>query len=229
MADSGSQAGVVGEVALLCLGRRAITAVRDGGGKLLLISWDLAGGLNSITRLADSGSQAGAASLVALTATRESMFVTACRQGNGSLLLISWRLMQDGTLTRLGDSGILAGDVSAVAIITVGSPFNNSLITAVRTRRGLLKLIVWELSGEGTRFVRRSEGGEDAGQASEIAMALTGDGFLTAVRDSSSGTLRVTAWAFGNGSVGRLGDSGTQAGKASRIAIHGIGGTSHGT
>ena len=37
--DSGTQAGTIDEVALALLGRRAITAVRNGSGDLLVIPW----------------------------------------------------------------------------------------------------------------------------------------------------------------------------------------------
>ena len=66
-ADSGAQAGEVSEVALALLGRRAITAVRSGSDRLLLISWDVPPGLGSITRTWDSGTTAGEASEIAIT------------------------------------------------------------------------------------------------------------------------------------------------------------------
>jgi hypothetical protein len=44
-ADSGTQAGTANEVALALIGRRAITAVRSGSDRLLLISWDVPPGL----------------------------------------------------------------------------------------------------------------------------------------------------------------------------------------
>ena len=57
-----AEAGEAQEVALALFGRRAVTAVRSGGGRLLLISWDIGFEVNGFTRLADSGDQAGDAS-----------------------------------------------------------------------------------------------------------------------------------------------------------------------
>ena len=72
--DSGSQAGEVGEIAVLrvaggVLTRDVVTAVQDGSGNLLLIAWRLAPTSGTIERLADSRSQAGTASHIALTST----------------------------------------------------------------------------------------------------------------------------------------------------------------
>ena len=63
---STATAGTVGEVALALVGRTAVTAVRSGSNRLLLISWNAAPGFTSITRRHDSGDMAGEASSIAI-------------------------------------------------------------------------------------------------------------------------------------------------------------------
>ena len=217
-ADSGKQAGAVSEIALTLLGRRAVTAVRSGSGKLLLISWDVPAPIKNVKRLADSGTQAGTAQLIRMTSVGNSTLVTAVRNGSGNLELISWKLQEDGTITRLGDSGKQAGEVS---LVTVEAITSNTIVTAVRTGRGTLELIAWNISQDGSKIERVGDSGKLAGAVTEIAMVPTPfdqPGVLTAVRNGS-GNLEVIVWRVVNGAVHRLGDSGTQAGTASHIAI----------
>jgi hypothetical protein len=220
-ADSTGQAGAVSEVALSLFGRRAVTAVRDGSGQLLLVSWEVPQQLGSIQRLADSRGQAGVADLIAIAPLTESLLVTAMRSGNGKLLLISWELQQDGTFKRLGDSGSQAGAVSDIALVAFASP-RNTIVTAVRNGSGILELILWNLSPDGSRLVREGDSGAQAGAISEIAMVHAyadpdslQPGVVTAVRNGS-GILELIAWR----GVERIGDSGVQAGAASHIAIN---------
>src|SRR5262245_41218841 len=65
---SHEEVGEVDETAMVILGRIVVTAVRDGSGNLLLISWS-ALSLETITRLGDSHhTGTGHASLIAITA-----------------------------------------------------------------------------------------------------------------------------------------------------------------
>ena len=216
-ADSGSQAGTAQEVTLALLGRTAVTAVRAGDGHLLLITWDAPPGLASVTRIWDSGTAAGAASAIAMTAVGDSLLVTAVRAGDGHLLLICWRLEPDGTLSRLGDSGTAAGQVSVVTIAAVDSA---NVLTAVRNGSGNLELIGWGVSAAG-QFSRWPGTGQ-AGAVSEIALVPAADGsgdMVTAVCNGS-GILELIGWRLSAaaGTIGRLADSGTEAGTATGIA-----------
>ncbi|MDN5847683.1 MAG: M12 family metallopeptidase, partial [Candidatus Nitrosocosmicus sp.] len=85
-----NQAGAVSLVSVITFPSGIfVTAVRDGNGDLLLISWRIHND-GTIVRLSEYN-QAGAVSLVSLI--RFGMrFVTAVRDGNGDLLLISWRI-----------------------------------------------------------------------------------------------------------------------------------------
>jgi hypothetical protein len=220
-ADSGTQAGTVGEVALTLMGRRAITAVRSGSDRLLLISWDVPPGLNTITRTWDSGTTAGEASEIAMTAVGADLLVTALRAGDGDLLLISWRLEPDGTISRLGDSGSQAGEVSLVTVAAVDA---SNVVTAVRNGSGDLLLIGWGIASNGS-IQRWGDSGEQAGEVGEIAIAPLPSGgatsdVLTAVQ-SGSGDLLLITWRLspGAGTIERLADSGDAAGAASAISV----------
>lgn len=225
----------VGDVALTIAGQRAITAVRDGAGKLLLTSWDCSPQLTSITKAGDSSASvppAGAAELIGITPVLsefgQQVFVTALRNGSGNLELISWRIEPNGNFTRLGDSH--AGGVGSVAITSVGG---NLIVTAVQTAHsvlhahGTLKVIAWQVSQNGAKISRIGDENHlsgEAGQVSEVAIAnISGfPGVLTAVRNGS-GNLEVIAWGVNatNG-VSRLADNQSghnTAGTASHIAI----------
>jgi hypothetical protein len=234
-ADSGHEAGEVGEVALSLLGRQAITAVRSGSGNLLLISWDCPFQLGTLTRQADSGHLAGAADLICattvLTGFGTQLLVTALRTGSGKLKLISWRVAGNGTFTRLGDSGSHAGKVNSIAIASIAG--TDLIITAVQTDHsivelhGKLKLIAWRISEDGSTFTRLGDSGNQAGEITEVAMVpsrsvegLFSPGVITAVRNGSH-NLEVIAWrVLDNGAnFQRLGDSGHEAGTASHIGL----------
>lgn len=212
-------AGSVGEVALLLLDRRAVTAVRSGAGNLLLISWSLPPNTPQITRLRDSGDDAEAASAIAMAAVADSIIVTAVRAGDGHLLLITWKLNPDGTFMRLADSVDQAGQVSLVSIIATA---NNDVITAVRTGGGRLMLIAWNVSGDGRNIRRKADSADLAGAVSEVAIISARNvgqalhpTLLTAVRNAS-GHLQVIAWRY-SGTFERLGSA--EAGTASHVAI----------
>jgi hypothetical protein len=214
-------AGSAQEVALTLMGRRAITAVRSGSDKLLLISWEVPEGLDSITRLKDSGTAAGEASQIAMTAMGENMLVTALRAGDGNLLLICWRLEPDGVLSRLGDSESQAGEVSAVTIAALDEA---NVVTAVRDGSGHLLLIGWRVSPDGQlqRWNGNAAEAGDVGAFAILPMASAGptSDVLTAVEDGS-GKLLLIAWRASpdSGTFERLADSASEAGAATALAL----------
>jgi hypothetical protein len=194
LADSGSQAGAISEVALALVERTAITAVRSGSNNLLMILWDVPPGLGSITRIWDSGTSAGEASNIAIAVVGANIVVTAVRNGSGNLELISWQFETDGTLSRLHDSGSQAGAVSWVTITIIDA---SNLITAVRNGSGNLELIGWGVASNGA-IMRWADSGSQAGAVTEIALTPipgtnpTSD-VLTSVVDGA-GNLKLIAW-----------------------------------
>ena len=233
-ADSGTQAGEVGEVTLALIGRRAVTAVRDGSDNLLLIPWDVPPGLATVDRI-NPGAHAGEASQIALVALGDSMLVTALRAGSGNLLLISWRLEDDGSIVRLHDSGHQAGEIGQiygpnnqpvyqppVALCRID---DGNVITALRNGDGDLLLIGWSVAGDGQFQRWPGDSGNQAGEVTEIAITpfAVGDfatDVVTAVRDGS-GDLLLIAWRVSaeSGTIERIADSGDEAGAASCLAI----------
>jgi hypothetical protein len=160
-----------------------------------------------------------------MTALGDSTLVTAIRQGNGTLKLITWKLANDGAIERLGDSGDQAGAVSIVTITAIGR-FADTVVTAVRNGSGILELIAWHISAQGSKIERIGDSGSLAGAVSEIAMVRTysdddtagQQGVLTAVR-AGNGTLKLIAWRLTGSTFERRSDSGSQAGEATQIAV----------
>ena len=137
---------------------RVVTAMRATDGRLKLISWSISPVMRSVRRIADSEDQAGAASVIAMTHLAESnLLVTAVRAGNGRLKLISWKLRASGRFLRLGDSGDQGDAVSLICATSFANGSSHTLVTAVKTAGGILKLITWQISDDGTSIERRSE------------------------------------------------------------------------
>ena len=115
------------------------------------------------------------------------------------------------------DSGDLAGEASKISLVSLN---DHLFVTACRTGAGNLKLISWRLEDSGA-FTRLADSGDLAGAVSEISLIgiPAGDGgrLTTAVRDGD-GKLKLIVWnASGAGEFTRLGDSGAQAGAATKI------------
>jgi hypothetical protein len=138
MADSGSQAGSISEVAVA----DNVTAVRNGSGNLELIAWNISPDGKTIKRLGDI--EAGAVTGIAISRFSATRFVTAIRAGNGALKLIAYDVAASGAFTRTGDSGDQAGTISEVSLVT---PSSNTPTTAVRNGSGNLELISWSMQG----------------------------------------------------------------------------------
>jgi hypothetical protein len=71
-ADSGTQAGEVGEIALAMMGRRCLTAVQNANGYLLVIPWALESD-GTLSRLEVADHQAGKASYLAIAPLSETL------------------------------------------------------------------------------------------------------------------------------------------------------------
>jgi hypothetical protein len=185
----------------------AITAVRDGSDHLKIIAWKVASDGSKITRKGEAA--AGSISDVAIGELTTNLFVTVVRTG-GDLKLIAWQIDDDAnTITRKGEA--TGGAVSRVTIVPTG-PVNSdhpdptkyqSLVTAVETGDGNLKVIAWDVSPDGSTITRKGEA--SAGSLSEVS-ALSYDvlvdlGFTnkrnmvaTAVQQTG-GTLKIIAWS----------------------------------
>lgn len=178
------------------------TAVRDSAGNLKVIQWVLGGDLSSnIFRRGDAS--AGAVSLIALDAlptnalgSLEHRFVTAVRDSGGDLKVVIW----DTSIAPGIDDVFRRGDDSAGAIseVAVASAGTDCFVVAVRDGDGNLKVIVYDVTQNGTPIRR---GDETAGAASQISIsALDGDRVFVGVRDGD-GNLRVIVWDINAGGV----------------------------
>jgi hypothetical protein len=193
LADSGDQAGSVGEIALsLMTDGTVVTSVRDSTGSLKLISWAVSD--TAITRLSDSGSLAGPLAATRIRAVVDPMghLVTAVQMA-GNLKLIVWRVDNSGQFTRLTDSGEHAGE-------TVGHDISlaaGRIITGVRTKGSALKVIMWQTASEGT--VTRI--GDSASQAGSIDFVVqceeltAGPPIVTCVKTSFAENLKLISWS----------------------------------
>ena len=190
-------AGAISHVALGGVGKRAFTAVRDSGGNLKIIVWDvLASG--ALHRLGDSGGHAGAIDLVDAVSLKD-LIITAVRDSGHNLRLISWQVSSDGmTVTRRADSGDSAGGIDRVACGrlleelvfdgTVGRVF-----TAVRTKTQTLKIIAWLIGSNGA-ITRVEEFADRPGTVDLVGFEGVGGVYVSTVRDLSDHRLRLDAW-----------------------------------
>jgi hypothetical protein len=229
--DSGAQSGYVSEVDAVCRSAPdgVVTAVRDRGGNLKLINWEMWAGGN-FARVGDSGPQAGRASQIALAvpAGPGRKLVTAVADSGGRLKLISWDRKTTGEIQRLGDSSGGGERVREIAMTRAGG----KLITAV-TVGSSLRLASWELTSDGG-FRSLGEGREEE-RASHVAIASYPAGpvgcldgvcvdepdylVITAFRTRER-NLKVVAWSVApNGAITRRGDSGDQAGVVQEIDV----------
>jgi hypothetical protein len=203
-AIQGAAAGKASQLALRWGPAGLISAMRTAGGNLKLIVWSVQSD-GSFKRLGQGG--AGAVSRVSLTALRDDRVVTAVRDAGNNLKLISWTVSADGmTLKRGPDSGDAAGGVDRIASVfhdlsgpTPGSPLDEGdpiLLTAVRTKRQLLKLIRWTVPTD--TIERLDEFAENTGPVDLIAQRIVSpvtdiDIRLVAVRDGD-GRLRLMSY-----------------------------------
>jgi len=228
LGDSGGQAGAISLVDSVFVGsNNLITAVRDGGGNLKLISWNVSADGSTIKRLGDSGSQAGALSLLDIV-SNGSVLTTSVRDGGGNLKLITWHTSPDKkTIKRAGDSGNQAGALSLLASAASGGA---KVINAVRDGGGDLKLISWQISSDGT-VKRLGDSGDQAG-ATGLVSLVTGQSsttsglVLVSPVQAGNNDLKLISWTMPpSGALKRAGDSGSQAGEISLLStVHLAGG-----
>ena len=201
--DTGMQGNGTGEASLITLrwgAGRLISAVRTKSGNLKVIVWMLQED-GSLKRLGSG--EAGAVSAISLAGCRtgESLLRSAIAS---NLELIAWKVSSDGlTVTRGPDSGSAAGGVDRISAIfhdlsgpTPDFPLDEGepiLVTAVRTKRKLLKLIKWHLGS--SSIDRLDDFSENTGTIDGIARIVKQSGgvALLTFRDGN-GRLRLASY-----------------------------------
>lgn len=195
--DSGNAAGAVSEIALSGLSyqgqRHVVTAVRDSGGNLKLIVWQVNPD-GSITRRGDSGNQAGRALLIR-AANSSGYIVTSVHTTDGNLKLITWEPKLQGgrlNLVRVADSGNQAGVIGDNSLIQRPG----GVTSAVQTQAGTLKLISWRISSSGA-ITRLGDSGNQAGTAASINLtsspSTANAPVVTSVRTAEN-RLKLISW-----------------------------------
>jgi hypothetical protein len=189
-----------------------VTGVWDDHRNLRLESWRMNQN-GQFTRGGDSGNQAGEVQgRPALVALPGGIVVSAVVTKESTLKLISWAVDNDGGFRRLKDSGRQAGEIQSRPAVLTSS--NGMIVTAVSDSDSKLKLIVWEVGGDGS-VLRRGDSGNQGGSAvgPGMSIARTTSVWVTAVKNSSE-KLKLRSWSIsGDGmTVTRKGDSGQQAG-----------------
>lgn len=115
---------------------------------------------------------------------------------------------------------VAEGSAGAVSRVAVGAFGDSEVLTAVRNGSGDLELIGWTTAPADFAVTRTADSGSQAGEVSEVALALHGRRAITAVR-AGDGHLLLISWDTppGLGTITRTWDSGTTAGQASDIAL----------
>jgi hypothetical protein len=162
-ADSGTQAGEVGEIALAMMGSRCLTAVQNANGYLLLIPWALESD-GTLSRLEYANHQAGKATYLTIAPLSETLAVTAVRNRAGNLLLIPWSVdATTGHVSRLNSDPAQGGSVASWdmphppnspapegPLIATAAIDASNVITAKVNASGGLELAAWELDANFT-------------------------------------------------------------------------------
>ncbi len=119
-----------------------VTAVRDSGGELKLITWDVSAAGQPVRR---GDATAGAISEVVIAVDGNSSVVTAVRDSGGNLKLIAWEVTASGDVIRRGDAQ--AGDASQIALSpTFTSSGRKFMVPALRGGDGYLRVITWQIN-----------------------------------------------------------------------------------
>jgi hypothetical protein len=186
---SASAGAVSGTDTLFLSPNRAVTAVIDSQGELLLISWELVG-VDQLQRDEEIG--AGAAKEVRIAEVADNYVLAAVRTQSDDLKMIGYQVDAFGAFHRIGD--YTAGKIKALDL-AVTNQADRKAVTAVREQNGNLKLIAWDIAFDGgTPSVDRL-GSASAGAVSALAIshARNFHGVFTAVRETGS-TLKVIPW-----------------------------------
>ena len=215
-------AGAISEISIPHVtGSRIVTAMRDGGGALRLIAWDI-GTDGSISRRGTA--TAGAISKISIARVDSSRVVTAMRDGGGNLRLITWDIGVDGSISRRGTA--TAGAISEISIAYVRG---SRIVTAMRDGGGALRLIAWDIGTGPVDGSISRRGTATAGAISKISITHVGipgvgnSRVVTAMRDGG-GNLRLITWDIGvDGSFSRRGTA--TAGAISEISITHVSGS----
>ena len=158
LGDSGSQGEAVSVISLTTIPEddRVVTAVRDSGNNLRLVSWHVSSNGMTVTRDADSGNAAGGADRIATIFHDMSgptpefpldpgdpILLTVVRTKRSTLKLIRWRLKANVVQRLTGDFGDNTGVIDRIAHLVKLD--NNVYLVSIRDGDGRLRLVTYKL------------------------------------------------------------------------------------
>ncbi|WP_135502584.1 hypothetical protein [Roseovarius aestuariivivens] len=202
------------------LNPRAVTAMRDGNGRLKLIAWDILTGSDgsvSIARLAEAGDDLVSAVSVARAKHFNGVY-TAVRDADGELRVTPWTLSDNGQSFTRRAAGT-AGEIGSVLDV---APLAGGVAAAMADSEGKLRLIAWSVSAQGDITARRDQA--VAGDVSEITLMPVphGRSNLASVVRGGDDRLYLIGWQIGDDGrrIRRLGSS--RVGPASQISADAV-------
>jgi len=222
LSDSGNQARRASRISITRIPGRSqvVTAFRNGGRNLMLISWSTSG--NMITSQEEA--RGGRASQIKILSLSSTLLLTACRASDGRLLLITWSINNNGDIGRIHDSGYNAGSVSEISMCILNSSSRGHLVaTTVRTSNGSAKTIVWNISLNGRSITRRGDSANQMGTATQIQSTINPYNQLIVSLKTGDSSRRLKLIALSISTDGRIieriADTGNLAGRISRNAL----------
>jgi hypothetical protein len=223
--DTASAFAITG-IGSLIMRRLAVAAI--GVGNDLQISvWDkvLPSGSQTyeLKRLGDNGTDTVKATRVAIAPWSKGVVTAIQQHGSNHLQLIAWHVDDKGNVTRKGASHATDAEIDQVAIVNTDldrENIGNRLVTAVRESDKVLKVMVWDVAYDGTKFFRRDTDSSPApahvadlalapmGPLAEIDKTLVAAQVATAAVRLQGGKLRLCLWNISkNGRLSRAYDN----------------------
>lgn len=219
--DSGDLGAEASDIAV-ALGQLVVTAFRSGHGRLQLASWTVNLATSEITLTHPGSDQlAGEAKVIQIVSLTPTLFLTACQTGSGRLLLIRWLLQPDGSFIRVQPDVDQANEVSEISLTVIQPRLQTQppaalVATTVRDGDGRVRLLTWRVGlEEGSTIEPAGDSKDLMGEGTLVASVIDQFGHVVvSCRNGSDNLELITLEVLGDGgTVKRLHDSGSQAGK----------------
>lgn len=212
--DSNGQAGEVSALAIVAVSpTRVLTPCINGSGRVLCIAWDIAAD-GSIHRAADSGTNGPVARWVSATMLADGVTAAVLYQDDSSRLVLStWST--GSSVARITDSGAQMGEAEFGQVTATAA---GPVVVSCQAANGELLLIPFAIPSGGGTISRVAGADARAGVIRELAATQRPYGILTSVI-SDGGTVLLIKWGVNaDGSIDRLGESGSQAGEGTLLS-----------
>jgi hypothetical protein len=217
--DSANQAGKVRAFSLVALSdSRVLTVCISAAGRLLNIVWEIQTD-GSIIRRFDNGTdgpRVGSVATVLFQTTGSNQLVAIVSADEASKLLLgTWRI-DANSVQFVAASGKQIGAGDSAHVIATAS---GHVVVVCRDGNHKLLIIPFAIANDGTAISRVAGGEAKAGKIREVASIARPYGLLTSVISRDGRVLLIKWRVESDGTVTRLGESGTQAGVGSAICV----------